>query len=344
MKSNEIILSIRQSIISWFKKYEYIIMPILKFVLALAAVMMLINGLEYDGVLSNFLVLLGLALIATFASAETIVIIAMLLITACLFSSNIILAVVVFLFLCLIYILYGHLFPKESLLIIVTFVAFAFKVEFAVPMLAALVGSYACVGAIIIGTIIWYTLPVLMQSLPPMALDKAMILDTINKLINIDYKGMLVNHEMLIMCVIFFIVFDCVYLIRKLGVDYGPYIAIGIGAVMNVLGVVLGKVFFAEFSIDILWVILLTLLFSAVAMIMQFFIIVLDYQRAEVVDFEDDDNYYHVKIVPKIQLTAKKKTVKHIYSDKEQTRISSSMSQRDRIDRMLMEDDDDFKF
>lgn len=347
MKSNEIILSIRQSIVSGFKKCEYMIVPIIRFILSLGVLMMLINVLEYEGVFDNILVLIGLALIGTFASAETIIIVMILLITCCLFSSNIILAIIVFLFLALIYILYGHLFPKESLLIIATFIAFAYKVEFAVPLLAALVGSYASVGAIIIGTIIWYTFPVLMRELPTMTLDKSMILDTVNKLINMNYKEMLTNKEMLIMCIILFIVFTSVYVIRKLGVDYGPYIAIGVGAVMNVLGVVLAKVFFTELQVDILGVILMTILFTFVGMIVQFFLIALDYQRAEIVEFEDDDNFYHVKIVPKIQLSAKQKTVKHIYTDREQTHGSANLSQRDstltqrqRMDRMLMEDDD----
>lgn len=343
MKSNEALLTVRKNLVSWFKKYEYILLPLLRFILSISVLRMSMHATEYEGAFSNSFVLLGFSIIGAFASAEAIIVCAILLATIFLVASNIVLGVMTFIFLAFIYIIYGHLFPKESILIILMLVAFPLKLEFAIPIIAALFGTYVSVGAIILGTIIWYTFPVLMQALPSMTFNKSEILEMVNKLVAIDYKGLLVNREMLIMCVIFFIVFTCVYVIRILGIDYAPYIAIGIGAVMNILGVVLAKVFFSDLQLDILFVVLMTIVFSVVAAIMQFFAIVLDYQRAEIVEFEDDDNFYHVKIIPKIQLSAKRKTVQHIYTNKEQTRSTPKMSERERINHMIMEDDE-FKF
>lgn len=343
MKSNEVLLTVRQNLVSWFKKYEYILLPLLRFILSISVLRMLMGATEYEGAFSNSFVLLGFSIIGAFASAEAIIVCMILIATIFLVASNIVLGVMSFIFLAFIYIIYGHLFPKESILIILMLVAFPLKLEFAIPLIAALFGTYVSVGAIILGTIIWYTFPVLMQALPAMTFNKSEILEMVNKLVAIDYKGLLVNKEMLIMCVIFFIVFTCVYVIRKLGVDYAPYIAISIGAVMNIFGVVLAKVFFSDLELDILLVVLMTIIFSLVAALMQFFAIVLDYQRAEIVEFEDDDNFYHVKIIPKIQLAVKKKTVKHIYTNKEQTRVTPQMSERERINRMIMEEDE-FKF
>jgi len=39
---------------------------------------------------------------------------------------------------------------------------------------------------------------------------------------------------------------------------------------------------------------------------------ILNYQRAESVQFEDDDNYYHVRIVPKVIIAKPQRVVKRI--------------------------------
>ena len=41
---------------------------------------------------------------------------------------------------------------------------------------------------------------------------------------------------------------------------------------------------------------------------------VVDYQRTEILQFEDDNYYYYVKAVPKLSITVKNENVKHINS------------------------------
>jgi hypothetical protein len=46
-------------------------------------------------------------------------------------------------------------------------------------------------------------------------------------------------------------------------------------------------------------------------MVVEFFMMDLDYARTERVQFEDDDYYYYVKAVPKKMVAVKEVTVKH---------------------------------
>lgn len=339
MRCNETLLTIRQDLISLFKRYEYIILPILRFILSLSILRMLRQATEYEGVFSQSIALIAFSLIGTFASAESILICMLFITTIFIGSFNIILGVITFLVLGTIYILYGRLFPKESLLIIAILVAFPLKMSLLVVFVAALFGSFASSIAIIVGTAIWYTLPILIQTLPNIGMDKTEILDTVSRVLAIDYAGMMANREMLILCVISFIVFSCIYIIRKLEVDYGPYIGIGVGAVMNILGFILAKVFFNNLTINIPNIILTTLFFAAIATVLQFFAIALDYQRAEMVSFEDNENYYYVKIIPKIQSTAEKKMITHIYTDPSPRESYEDFRERERINHLLMEDE-----
>lgn len=50
------------------------------------------------------------------------------------------------------------------------------------------------------------------------------------------------------------------------------------------------------------------------AVILQFGKGIVDYQRTEVLQFEDDEYYYYVKAIPKLSVSESNKNVKHINS------------------------------
>ena len=55
-----------------------------------------------------------------------------------------------------------------------------------------------------------------------------------------------------------------------------------------------------------------TLISVLLAFIVQFFVFSVDYSRIEHTQFEDDEYYYYVKAVPKINVTAPEMNVKRI--------------------------------
>jgi len=66
----------------------------------------------------------------------------------------------------------------------------------------------------------------------------------------------------------------------------------------------------------ILVMIIGTIISAGIVYIIQFFRFSLDYTRVENVQFEDDDYYYYVKAVPKINVTVPEINVKRINSRK----------------------------
>ena len=51
-----------------------------------------------------------------------------------------------------------------------------------------------------------------------------------------------------------------------------------------------------------------------IAVVIQFGKGIVDYQRTELLQFEDDDYYYYVKAIPKLSVAESNKNVKHINS------------------------------
>lgn len=335
MKSNEVLLTIRQNLISAYKKGEIFILPILKFILCLSTLRILKGVTRYDGAWGSIFILMGIALVGAFASAETVELVAILISVIFLLPANPIFAAVLFIGLIMLYILFGRLFPKESLLIIVMLVAFSINMEIGIPIIAALFGGYASIIAIVIATMLWYLLPEIGGILPPLPTDKGEMLEVFRTLVSIDFKALFMNKTMMVVCIVFLIVFTVVYIIRKLPMDYGPYIAIGIGAVMNIIGFGLASIFFVDIEVNIVLVLIETIIYCCVAIVIQFLSIVLDYQSAESVEFEDDDNYYYVKIVPKIKLDIAQKNAPKVYTNLSETNNYKKFFNDDEMNRNL---------
>lgn len=315
MKSNEALLSMRQNIISEFKKYEYIILPFMKFILIFSAIHMLITATNYTGALSGVIAVMFLALIGTFVSAQWILIGSILLTTLFILPANPIFAILMFILLTILYLAFMRLFPKEGLLTLVTLMAFAINVPLILPIIIALLGGYICIVMMIIGVIVWFMVPELTAVIQTTTLNKSEIVDLATSVSKTDFNALLMDEKMLSVVVVFFIVFSVVYIIRKQSIDYAPYIAIGVGMVVNILGFGLAILFFDDIGMKMGSIILWTVIGGIVAVVVQFFSVALDYQRSEVVQFEDDDNYYYVKVVPKINVKVKHTTVKHVYTN-----------------------------
>lgn len=315
MKTIEKLLTLRQNIIKWYKQYDYITAPILKFIMLYIILNMLIIKTGYQGALSNPIIVLFIGLIGTALPEKGILLGSVILTPLYALTLNPILAGIIFIFLVILYLLFMRLFPKESILIILTVAAFALKMEVLVPFVAALVGGYIGIIGILLGIFIWFVIPNLAEAVVITGTGKDALVEATKNLATINVSDIVVDQTMLCIMIIFFVVFSTVYFIRRLAVDYAAYIAIGIGAVMNIVGFSLA-ILFLKIDVSLPSMLITTLLYTLVAIVVEFLSKVLDYERSEILNFEDEDNYYYVKVVPKIYLTTTSRKVKRVYNNK----------------------------
>ena len=126
-------------------------------------------------------------------------------------------------------------------------------------------------------------------------------------------ENMLNDKTMLLTILVFAVVVMVVYAIRRMSVDYAWYLAIGTGAVVNIVLFLVGSLVMS-IHISILPLVLGTLVSSLIALTVEFFVFSVDYTRTEYTQFEDDEYYYYVKAVPKMSITIPEKKVKKISS------------------------------
>jgi hypothetical protein len=324
----EQVLVAREAAVKFFKRYEVFIMPFLKFLLGLFIFggitsvghsHALMDAVNFSPGLLTFL----FALLFTIMPMNMSWFIIILTVTLQ-FSANMQVAATVFIFLMLIFLFYARMATKESILIIFMIIAYHYNLPFIVPLVAGLYFPITAIIPITIGVFVFAQIDGLLRLMSPAAFSAATtaadrdftdILGELPGAFSEVYTTIMSSFSApdvwLLPAIVFAMVIVLVHFTSRLSIDYAKEIAIGLGCVMMIFGFIVAQLF-ADGSENIVMVVLGTIICGFLAWLIRFFDGVLDYQRAESVQFEDDNNYYHVKVVPKVIMTKSQRSVKRI--------------------------------
>jgi len=305
----EQVLWIRAIIIKYYKRFETAIHFGLKLILGMS-VLALINstGLYHEklnflftGALSiPFFLLLSILFAALPPTLGNALLILTILAQT---SRSIEVAVFVFLLLLCILAFYGRVSPKKSYLIPIIIIAYKLNMPFAVALFAGLYLGITSAIPIIIGTGVSTFLPFFSQLANARQITgeidlvelPAAFLDAYAEI----FAHMTSNLDWIIWGFVLAMVTLAVHFISRLSIPFAKDIALVTGALVAILGLgIAGGI--AGISIPMGSVFLGTLLSLLLVEFLRCFDSILDYRRTERVQFEDESNYYYVKVVPKI--------------------------------------------
>ncbi|MCL2420651.1 MAG: hypothetical protein FWD03_02230 [Defluviitaleaceae bacterium] len=327
----EAILIVREGIIKYYKKFEPVITVLLRFVLGFY-IFSLIHEIgfirpELVGYYNQLplTILLGIAFAVLPLSLAYLLMIVDITIH---YSYNIEVAAVIFVFLICVLLFYARMAAKESILIVLTVLAFRFNMQFLIPIIAGLYFSATAIVPISIGIFIASfsaeIAPIIATTSSTVTADLELA-DMITELPDAfgDIYSAFVNalantrEDWIFMAFIFTMAVLLVYVVSRMAIDFAKEIAIAFGCAVIIFGYILGNLVGAV-NVELSHVIMWTLIGGLIAEFIRLFDPVLDYQRAESVQFEDDNSYYYVRVVPKIRLTRPKRIVRRIRSTPEE--------------------------
>jgi hypothetical protein len=319
---------LREAIVKYFKRFEVFIMPFLKFIMgiyifsAISSIGHMNTTIEplTDSV-SPMLLNILFAILFTIMPMNLTWVIIIFSVTLQ-FSANMEVAIAVFIFLMLVFLFYARMATKESILIIFMLIAFRFNIPYLVPIVAGLYFPVTAVIPVTLGVFMYAQTGMINMIIAPAASasnapdrDITEILTELPSAFSEVYETLIGNiastQTWLLSAIIFAMVVVLVHFVSRQSIDYAKEIAIGLGCIMTVFGYII-SVLFASGSVNIGTMILGVFVCCVIAFIVKFFDGILDYQRAESVQFEDDNNYYHVRIVPKVIMTKAQRSVKRI--------------------------------
>ena len=311
------LLVIREYIRNFYVKYEEYIIPLLKFLLALACLLMINGELGYMTQLNGIAVVLIVSLLCSFMPKNFLLFVAAGFVTLHLYEVSLECAAIALVIFLLLFLLYFRFSPKSSALVVITPMLFVLRVPYAAPILAGLLGNPFSAVTVACGVIVYYMISYMSANASMLgATETEAMVQRIRDILD----GVIGNREMQIVVAAFAVTEILVYLVRRLSVDYAWTIAIISGVLLDIVILLVGDLIY-EASFSIGGVLLGSIAAAVLAFLVQFFRFNLDYSRVEKVQFEDEEYYYYVKAVPKMAVSTPEKKVKKITTQRNNRKV-----------------------
>ena len=325
------LIELRDEIKRIYYRFEFAIVPVLKFMLAFWVLSVVSGKLGYMYQLDNLGLILIASLLCSFLPNGFIIFFVVVLSVAHMYALSLEVAIVglaVYLVLFLLLFRLGT-GSKDSLIIIFTVLFSVLKIPYIIPIAIGLLVSPASIFAVICGLTGYhflYHVVINAQSICNMGAEEA------TAKVRLVIDGILHNKEMLMMIIAFSITIIVVYIIRRLPIDYSWTIAMVAGAILNVVILLVGDLMY-DTNQSLLGAVFGSVLAVAAGKILEFLRFNVDYSRVENVQFEDDEYYYYVKAIPKITVAAPTKTVKRINVQRQSGNNRNVVTERTGADR-----------
>ena len=329
------LLVAKQYVKNFVSKYEVYLKPVLKLVLALAALMMINGKIGYMHRLDSLPVVLMVALMCSFMPMNFIVFVAAAFTVLHMYALSLECAALALVIFMVLFLLYFRFSPKDTIVVLLTPMCFMVGIPYVMPLAMGLLGTPASAVSIACGVVVTYLINYIADSATTLS---GMATDDMGTRLRFIIDGFLDNKEMILTIAVFTLTLILVYIIRRLSIDYAWTIAIIAGALANIMIFLIGDLIF-DTNVSILGLIVGTVFSALIAKVIEFFDLHVDYSRTEKVQFEDDEYYYYVKAVPKMYVAEKEKQIKKFNTKELQKRSSERISREQFYEDMDIEDE-----
>ncbi len=297
----------------FFQKYQLIIEPIFRFAISYLAFHTINTALAYNKTVANPVIELGLAAVGAFLPPVILILLCAMLAILQVYSASPILAALVVVIFAVLYCFIARFSGKYGYAVVAVPILFVFKMPYLIPLLLGMIATPMAIFPTVSGVIVYFVFKVIQeaatrQDISSLDATLALYIDVVNSLFK--------HKEMFVTAAIFAAVILVMWLVRKLRFEFVFEITIVLGAIINILGFLLANLQL-DINVGTGSMILGTVISMLLVFVAQFFRVVLDYTSVEHVQFEDDDYYYYVKAVPKIDVAMLQKNVT-TFSDSEE--------------------------
>lgn len=324
------LLVIREQIKMIYSKYEFIITPLYKFLIALISLSIINSNLGYFEKIDSTPIVIVASLFCSFMPFNICLFICAAFIMLHIYELSTAAAIVVLLLFVLLFLLYFRFSPKDTIYVEITPITFLWKIPYVSPIACGLLCGPVSAISVSVGIVVFYVLKFIKENELVLSASEEETLVTQFKLV-ID--GIIKNREMYVWIIAFSVTIILVYLIRRLSINHAWTIAMIAGAITDIVVILMGALLF-DMDVSFVGVFFGTILALGIAKIIEFFRFNVDYKRIEYVQYEDDEYYYYVKAVPKNAVAKPEKSVK---------KVSSATKQIPVIDREMLDSETEKK-
>ena len=308
MNSNTGIYVLRENLIQFYKRQEFLLLSVFRFAVSLAVLLLLRGHLGIHGpagaalnsTLLNVILALVCSLLPTGFSAGIIGLVLVWDLYRLSLEATAICAALILV--CLL--VYFRFSPRDTMILLLMPVAYALNLHYLVPLLAGLMFGPGAAVAVLFGLLFTKYVLLVEGSLPVLAAPAGGLALTGERLIanfRLLVDGLVNDKSLIILAAALAAAAIAVCFTRRLAIEYAWVIAITVGCILELIVLLAGDMRYGT-EIDLAHVFLGIVISFMLAQIVRFFTFNVDYLRIENVQFEDEDYYYYVKAVPKVMV------------------------------------------
>ena len=305
------LLTFRDTIKEFYSRYDYILTPIFKFILSFVILRSLNSGFGYWNILDNTLLMLLISAVCAFLPIEVLAGISGVIIALQSFKVSIDVGVLSVAVIIIFYCAYMRFVPKTGVIVVLVPLCYTLHLTYALPILLGFLVGPAAIIPVAFGFILYYYEGCLAELVKVLA--AATEEDEAVQGFQYVISTLIDNKEMFLIIAVSAVVILITYCIYRLPMEHSWIASFVAGGFFNVVLFLAGSVL-TLVDVDIVPVIVGSVIGIAIALFIQFCKGVVDYQRTEILQFEDDEYYYYVKAIPKLSVSGTNKNIKHINS------------------------------
>lgn len=310
------LLEIREKLKLLYSRNEFILVPVLKFMLAYLTICMVNGELGYMGKLDNLGLVLIVSLLCSFLPNGCIILFGAAFSLMHLYELSLEVATAALAIYLIMFLLFFRMGSKDSVILIFTVLLFALKIPYVIPVAVGLLATPLAAVSVGCGTVVYYMLTNISDNT---TIISSMGADEATAKLRLVIDSVLGNRAMIVMIAAFAITIMVVYLVRRMSIDYSWSIAMIAGVIIDLVVLLVGDLIY-DTQLSLGMAVLGSIVALVIAKILEFFRFCVDYSRTEKVQYEDDEYYYYVKAVPKMSMSAASKTVKRINTQRRPVR------------------------
>ena len=299
-------MKLREQTRNFIMSHDVWVTRVFKGILTLIALEVIVGSFGYSEVLSQKWIHIVIAVLCALVPMSAMALVIELFLVIELLSLSRTVALVAAIFLVVSYVLCGVYHGRAYLNLPGITVTYQLHVPYLLPIEAGLLGNANEVTTVICGATISYYLKSVKDHASQL-MDSA---DSIS-VQDILTEGLVTNVMFYVYLTALVVMFLVVYSIRILNIAHSWLIAVAVGAVSEFLILLAGYLVTGRTS-QIPWLIGGNVIAMLIGFATNYLVLDLDYNRAQKVQFEDDEYYYYVKAVPKVTVSKTSKSVKKI--------------------------------
>lgn len=327
------ILELRARLMRFLQKFQIVIEPLVKFIMAFVVFRSINNAIGHETHLMSLPAELLLAFLGTFTPPVILVLLGAAVSLAHVYVASPLLAILVALLMVILYCFIARFSGKYGYVVLAVPILFLLKIPYVIPLILGLVATPMTIIPTACGIIIYRMFIVISTATE---LESTTVIEDILALYIDVIDRLVADKQMIITIAVFSAVIVVMYLLRKLSIDYVFTISVAVGAIFCILGFLFaGRLL--DTDLDITSIVFETVGSMLITLVFQFFRMALDYTAVERVQFEDDDYYYYVKAVPKINLAIPERSVKKI-SAKAESEVPAQPQKREEVQKLSDEE------